>query len=126
MSCQILNCLGVNRSVNQIGDIGVSELMGSYVGIYRVDNIVVVFRSPTQRCLYCVSDTLTVYILVVCPVHGGSDIDILPKPFELGIGQWIAFTVRNHKVRVTGCFDLFQTVHKTFRDGNISLCGISL
>ena len=23
MSCQILNCLGVNRSVNQIGDIGV-------------------------------------------------------------------------------------------------------
>ena len=43
MSCQILNCLGVNRSVNQIGDIGVAELMGSYVGhdaciLLRVEN----------------------------------------------------------------------------------------
>ena len=96
MACQILNGFGINRSMDQVRDVGMTQLMGRYLKVQTVYNFSVVDRFLTQYRLHCMGDFLSVHIRVVGALFRGAGDDILPDMLELRIGQRIAITVGNN------------------------------
>ena len=60
MACQILYCFGVNRSVNEVGDICVPQLMWRYLKIKAIYDLTIVPSFFTQNRCYSFCDFLAV------------------------------------------------------------------
>ena len=99
MSGKVLNRLGVNACIQEIGNVGMAQQVGSYLEVQAIHNVGIVFLMSSQARLNCVLDALSIYILIIGSLLGRSNNDVLPNPFELRIRQRLPFTVGNHIFR---------------------------
>ena len=81
--------------MDQIGDVGVPELVGCDMEIQAVDDFAVVCGFFTQNRVHGMDDLFTVFISGVSPFLGGAGENVLPDPFELSAGEGIAVPVGN-------------------------------
>ena len=99
MSGKVLNRFGVNACIQKIGNVGMTQQVGSYLEVQAIHNVGIIFLMPSQARLNRVLDTLAVHILIIGALFGRANDDVLPDPFELRIRQRLPFTVGNHIFR---------------------------
>ena len=83
MSGKVLDRLGVNTSIEKIGDVSVSQLMRGHIKIQRISDFGLIFLRHAECWCKRVFDALPIYILVVVSRLGGTDDYILPYPLKL-------------------------------------------
>lgn len=126
MSCQILNRLWIYRRMDQVCDIGVTELVWRHIKIQTINEFPIVSRFFSEYGFDGMCYTLPVLISVINPFLGRPGDNILPEPLKLRIGQGITVPVGNHILRSGACFRFFQTFCQTGRKRNIPLSGWGL
>lgn len=85
MSGKVLNRLGVNTCVQEIGNIGMPQQVGGHIEVQAIHNVGIVFLMPTKARLNRALDTLAIHILIIGTLLGRSNDDVLPDTFELRI-----------------------------------------
>ena len=85
MTGQILDCLWIDASMDHVGNIGVTQLMGSYLEIQTVDDVFPVHAFLTGLRLELLLDCLPIHVFVQRPFLGSPDSDIVPDPVELRV-----------------------------------------
>ena len=81
--CKILNRLGINSSVQEIGDIGMSKLVRRYIKIQAVNDLRIVLLMLTQCWIHQNLNGLAIHILITVPGLRSSDNNVLPHSLEL-------------------------------------------
>ena len=79
--------------MDQIGDVGVPELVGCDMEIKTVDNTAVVCSFFSQNRGNSMDDFLAVFISGVGSLFDGACKNILPDPFELSARECIAIPI---------------------------------
>ncbi len=85
MTGQILDCLRIYTSMDQVGDIGVAQLMRRYLEIQTVDDVFPVHAFLAGLRLELLLDCLPIHVFVKCPLLGSPNPDIVPDPVELRV-----------------------------------------
>ena len=85
MSGKVLNCLGVNACIQEVGNVGMPQQVRGHIEVEAIHNVGIVFLMPAKARLNRVLDTLAVHILIIGTLLGRSNNDVLPNPFELRI-----------------------------------------
>ena len=85
MSGKVLNRLGVNACIQEIGNVGMPQQVRGHIEVQAIHNVGITFLMPSQARLNCVLDTLAVHILIIGTLLGRANDDVLPNPFELRI-----------------------------------------
>ena len=85
MTCQILDRLWINSRIDQVGNIGVTQLMRRYCEVQAVHDIFPVYAFLPRLRLKLLSDRLSVHVFVQCAFFGAADLDIIPDPDKLRI-----------------------------------------
>ena len=78
MTGKILNCLRINRSMNQIRNIGAPQLMRSHLKVQTVNHISIVCRLLPQNRLHRMLYPLAIFIAIIAAFLCGTGYDILP------------------------------------------------
>ena len=86
MSGKVLNRLGVNACIQEIGNVGMAQQVGSYLEVQAIYNVGIVFLMPAKARLDRVPNALSVHILIIGTLLGRANNDVLPYPFELRVG----------------------------------------
>ena len=64
MTCKVLNRFGINTTIEQVGDVSVSQLMRGHIKIQCISDFGLIFLCHTQRWGNCVFDALPIHILM--------------------------------------------------------------
>ena len=78
MSCKVLNRFGINTTIEQVGNVSVSQLMRGHIKVQRISDFRLIFLCHTQRWGNCVFDAMPIHILIVVARLGGPNYYILP------------------------------------------------
>ena len=87
MAGQILHRLWINALVNQIGDVGMPQLMRSHLEVHRIHQLGIVRLMLTKPWLYSMLNGLSIYIGVITAFCGRTDCYVLPDPHKLFFRQ---------------------------------------
>lgn len=82
MPSQVLNRLRVYRSMDQICDIGVTQLVRRYLKIQAVNHFSVMRRFLSEYRFHGMLYTHTIFISVIHPFLGCPGDNVLPKPLN--------------------------------------------
>ena len=88
---QVLHCFRIYRCGDQVGDIGVAQLMRVNIKVQTVDHLVVVRRSFAENRMKHMFDFLAVHISVVSAILCRPCLNVGPYALELRVGQRAAF-----------------------------------
>ena len=93
MACQVLNCFGIYRCMNEVGDVGMPQLMWSNLKIQAVNHLAIMSclfsKNRGNRMFY----TLSIFVPIIRPFLNGSGNNILPEPLKLCVRQRFAIPV---------------------------------
>ena len=85
MSSKVLDGFGIDRGINEIGDVGMTQLMRCYLEIKAVYYGVIVCSLFTQNRCYCAKDFLPVDIPHIGSLFCGASDYVLPDSLKLSI-----------------------------------------
>ena len=98
MSGEVLNSLGINRCVNQICDVCMTQLVRSNIEIQTVDHLTILRTFASKFFLDNMLFSLTVLISVIGMFFDRPGSDIFPYPLKLSVREWISIPVGNNKL----------------------------
>lgn len=104
MPREVLNCFRVNPSIEQIGNVGMPQLMRCHIKIYRVLYVGIILLLHAQRRLHAIFDALSVYIFIVGSLFGRTNYYILPDTWESEYLSWLPWSLTPWKLLV--CYAL--------------------
>ena len=85
MTGQVLDRLRIYAGMDQVGDIGVTQLMRRDLEVQAVNDVLAVHASLARFRLKLLLDRLPIHVLVQRPFLRTTDPDIVPDPVELRV-----------------------------------------
>ena len=120
MTSQVLNCFGIYRRMNEVGNVGMPQLMWRNFKIQAVNHLAIMGRLFSKNRRDRMFYTLSIFVPVINPFLCRSGNNILPEPLKLRVRQRFTIPICNHILRSRGCFCRFQALRQTIRQRDIS------
>ncbi len=83
MSGKVLDCLGINASIQKVGNIGMPKLMWRHIEVDGINQFWIVLLMAAEGWGNSVLNALTVDILIIVSGLGSPNGHILPNPLKL-------------------------------------------